>query len=120
MARDHQRSAKYKTAQATMITVTIRVLVFVKALSRSASVAAIATDVASILGVLGLVVFATAPSLSSAPRVLRFLVGPERPAPLECPLFRVLLGVKRTCRFALHMSAFDPKRIRAGRFPLRL
>src|SRR5262249_17640062 len=24
----------------------------------------------------------------------------------ECPL----LGVKRTCRFALHMSAFDPKR----------
>ena len=67
-----------------------------------------------------LVVFATAPSLSSAPRVLRFLVGPERPAPLECPLFGVLLGVKRTCRFALHMSAFDPKRIRAGRFPLRL
>ena len=24
----------------------------------------------------------------------------------KCPL----LGVKRTCRFALHMSAFDPKR----------
>src|SRR5262245_35491201 len=40
---------------------------------------------------------------------------------LECPLlahsrhWRVrrtcpLLGVKQTCRFALHMSAFDPKR----------
>jgi hypothetical protein len=26
------------------------------------------------------------------------------------PLLRSLLGVKRTCRFALHMSAFDPKR----------
>jgi hypothetical protein len=24
--------------------------------------------------------------------------------------FVSLLGVKRTCRFALHMSAFDPKR----------
>ena len=35
-----------------MITVTIRVLVFVKALSRSAIVAAIATEAASILGVL--------------------------------------------------------------------
>ena len=48
-----------------MITVTIRVLVFVKALSRSASVAAIAPEAASILGVLGLVVFATAPSWST-------------------------------------------------------
>jgi len=26
------------------------------------------------------------------------------------PLSRSLLGAKRTCRFALHMSAFDPKR----------
>jgi len=26
------------------------------------------------------------------------------------PLSRSLLGVKRTCRFALHMSAYDPKR----------
>jgi hypothetical protein len=26
------------------------------------------------------------------------------------PLSRSLLGVKRTCRFALHMSANDPKR----------
>jgi len=26
------------------------------------------------------------------------------------PLLRSLLGVKRTCPFALHMSAFDPKR----------
>src|SRR4029453_8610238 len=26
------------------------------------------------------------------------------------PLSRSLLGVKRTCPFALHMSAFDPKR----------
>jgi hypothetical protein len=26
------------------------------------------------------------------------------------PLSRSLLGVKRTCRFALQMSAFDPKR----------
>jgi len=25
------------------------------------------------------------------------------------PLLRSLLGVKRTCPFALHMSAFDPK-----------
>jgi ABC-type uncharacterized transport system substrate-binding protein len=29
------------------------------------------------------------------------------------PLSRSLLGVKRTCRFALHMSAFDPKRTSA-------
>ena len=29
---------------------------------------------------------------------------------LECPLS----GVKRTCRFALHMSAFDPKRKRVA------
>src|SRR5215475_6498503 len=27
-----------------------------------------------------------------------------------CPLSRPLLGVKRTCRFALHRSASDPKR----------
>ena len=27
-----------------------------------------------------------------------------------CPLLRSLLGVKRTCRFALQMSAYDPKR----------
>jgi hypothetical protein len=26
------------------------------------------------------------------------------------PLLRSLLGAKQTCRFALHMSAFDPKR----------
>ena len=26
------------------------------------------------------------------------------------PLSRSLLGVKQTCLFALHMSAFDPKR----------
>jgi hypothetical protein len=31
------------------------------------------------------------------------------PAARACPLSRSLLGVKRTCRFALHMSAFDPK-----------
>ena len=29
----------------------------------------------------------------------------------ENPLLRSLLGVKRTCVFAAHMSAFDPKRI---------
>ena len=28
----------------------------------------------------------------------------------RCPLFRSLLGVKRTSRFALQMSAYDPKR----------
>jgi hypothetical protein len=28
----------------------------------------------------------------------------------ECPLSRSLLGVKRTWPFALHISAFDPKR----------
>src|SRR5262245_53253067 len=28
----------------------------------------------------------------------------------ENPLLRSLLGVKRTCLFAAHMSAFDPKR----------
>src|SRR6476620_1756033 len=28
-----------------------------------------------------------------------------------CPLSRSLLGVKRTCPFALHMSANDPKRL---------
>jgi len=27
-----------------------------------------------------------------------------------CPLLRSLLGVKRTCPFALHMSASDPMR----------
>ena len=27
---------------------------------------------------------------------------------------RLLSGVKRTCRFALHMSAFDPKRTFVG------
>ena len=31
------------------------------------------------------------------------------------PLSRSLLGVKRTCRFALQMSAFDPKRTLAPR-----
>ena len=31
-------------------------------------------------------------------------------ADIRCPLFRPLLGAKRTCLFALHMSAFDPKR----------
>src|SRR5262245_65712589 len=29
------------------------------------------------------------------------------------PLLRSLLGAKRTCRFALHMSAYDPKRTSA-------
>ena len=29
------------------------------------------------------------------------------------PLSRSLLGAKRTCRFALHMSASDPKRTHA-------
>src|SRR5262249_17433500 len=28
----------------------------------------------------------------------------------RCPLWRSLSGVKRTCRVAPHMSAFDPKR----------
>src|SRR6187401_1399807 len=28
----------------------------------------------------------------------------------RCPLLRSLLGAKRTCPFALHMSANDPKR----------
>src|SRR5262245_55486970 len=28
----------------------------------------------------------------------------------QCPLLLSLLGVKRTCHFAPHMSAFDPKR----------
>ena len=32
----------------------------------------------------------------------------------KCPLLQSLLGVKRTCRFALHMSAFDPKRTSAS------
>ena len=31
------------------------------------------------------------------------------------PLSRSLSGVKRTCPFALHMSAFDPKRTSSGR-----
>src|SRR5262245_3494428 len=31
-----------------------------------------------------------------------------------CPLSRSLLGAKRTCLFALHMSAFDPKRTWPG------
>src|SRR5262245_17908642 len=30
-----------------------------------------------------------------------------------CLLLRSLLGVKRTCLFAMHMSAFDPKRTSA-------
>src|SRR5262245_29326044 len=37
----------------------------------------------------------------------------------EDPLSRSLLGVKRTCRFALHMSAFDPKRTLMRRIPLQ-
>ena len=28
---------------------------------------------------------------------------------VRCPLFRFAFGVKRTCHFALQMSAFDPK-----------
>ena len=32
------------------------------------------------------------------------------PLDQRCPLFRPLLGVKRTSPSALHMSAFDPKR----------
>src|SRR5262245_10881404 len=36
----------------------------------------------------------------------RLSMGPTR----RCLLLQSLLGVKRTCRFALHMSAFDPKR----------
>jgi hypothetical protein len=31
-----------------------------------------------------------------------------------CPLLRSLLGVKRTCLFAMYMSAYDPKRTSAG------
>ena len=34
--------------------------------------------------------------------------------PVPCPLS----GVKRTCRFALHMSAFDPKRTSVAPFPV--
>jgi len=34
------------------------------------------------------------------------LTGPTT----ECPLLRSLLGVKQTYAYALHMSAFDPKR----------
>ena len=34
----------------------------------------------------------------------------------ECPLLRSLLGVKRTCLLAPHMSAFDPKRTFAAAF----
>jgi hypothetical protein len=33
-----------------------------------------------------------------------------RPVTHQCPLSRSLLGVKRTWPFALHMSAYDPKR----------
>jgi hypothetical protein len=33
----------------------------------------------------------------------------------EFPLLRSLLGVKRTCLFALHMSACDPKRTSRNR-----
>src|SRR5262249_16138700 len=32
----------------------------------------------------------------------------------RCLLLRSLLGVKRTCPFAPHMSAYDPKRTSAG------
>ena len=35
-------------------------------------------------------------------------IGTKRTSELHCTC--PLLGVKRTCRFALHMSAFDPKR----------
>src|SRR6516165_665578 len=35
----------------------------------------------------------------------------------ESPLSRSLLGVKRTCLSALHMSAFDPKRTSAVQNP---
>src|SRR5262249_38367175 len=36
----------------------------------------------------------------------------------ECPLLRSLLGAKRTCLFAPHMSAYDPKRTLACTRPL--
>ena len=46
----------------------------------------------------------------------------NKPAPhssSSCPsrmnAFSVAFGVKRTCRIALHMSAFDPKRTSDGR-----
>jgi hypothetical protein len=42
------------------------------------------------------------------PRPFSNVFGP--PGPQRCPLSRSLLGVKRTWRFALHMSANDPKR----------
>src|SRR5262249_61575699 len=34
----------------------------------------------------------------------------------QCPLARSLLGVKRTCHVAPHMSACDPKRTASGTF----
>ena len=40
-------------------------------------------------------------------------IGPKQTSLVHrtCPL----LGVKRTCHFALHMSAYDPKRTSGGR-----
>ena len=35
-------------------------------------------------------------------------IGPKRTSPYVA--FDVAIGVKQTCQFALHMSAFDPKR----------
>ena len=42
------------------------------------------------------------------PRIIGLAQHPTKLC--ACPLSRSLLGVKRTCPFALHMSAFDPKR----------
>ena len=44
-------------------------------------------------------------------RIIKMRMDLRRAGRKECPL----LGVKRTCRFALQMSAFDPKRTSASR-----
>jgi hypothetical protein len=48
-------------------------------------------------------------TIESTVRYLGIDVG-DALTDIRCPLFRPLLGAKRTCLLALHMSAFDPKR----------
>ena len=52
----------------------------------------------------------TAMYVESNPKRLARILQDVTFRSVRCPLFRSLLGAKRTCRFALHMSANDPKR----------
>jgi hypothetical protein len=63
---------------------------------------------------------AIGPKQTSAPALHMFAFGGKADMTVCAnPLLRSLLGVKRTYRFALHMSAFDPKRTLASALHIR-